>query len=63
MSRYPESSAPSAAAAIRQSFGDRKLPDISRKITACVACRRLKVDTYDTQDSLVLTESDRSNVT
>jgi hypothetical protein len=30
--------------ALRQSFGDRKLPDITRKITACVACRKLKVE-------------------
>ena len=36
--------APSTAALqIRESFGDRKVPDISRKITACVACRKLKV--------------------
>lgn len=32
-----------AAAALRDSFGDRKIPDISRKITACVACRKLKI--------------------
>ncbi|KAF9891391.1 hypothetical protein FE257_004247 [Aspergillus nanangensis] len=29
--------------ALRESFGDRKIPDISRKITACVACRKLKI--------------------
>lgn len=34
---------PSAAAALRESFGDRKPPDITRKITACVACRKAKV--------------------
>lgn len=34
---------PSAATALRESFGDRKLPDISRKISACVACRKAKV--------------------
>jgi hypothetical protein len=34
----------SSATAFREAFGDRKLPDISRKITACVACRKLKVD-------------------
>jgi hypothetical protein len=34
---------PPAASALRESFGDRKLPDISRKITACVACRKQKV--------------------
>ena len=33
----------SAATALRESFGDRKIPDITRKITACVACRKLKV--------------------
>ena len=27
---------------LRKHFGDRKLPDISRKITACVACRKQK---------------------
>ncbi|EAU36893.1 predicted protein [Aspergillus terreus NIH2624] len=34
---------PSAALSLRESFGDRKIPEISRKITACVACRKLKV--------------------
>ncbi len=34
---------PSAAMALRESFGDRKLPDISRKITACGAWRKQKV--------------------
>lgn len=29
---------------LRAAFGDRKLPDISRKITACVSCRKLKVN-------------------
>ena len=33
----------SAAALLRESFGDRRPPDISRKITACVSCRKLKV--------------------
>ncbi|KAF2151564.1 hypothetical protein K461DRAFT_226870 [Myriangium duriaei CBS 260.36] len=33
----------SAAMALRDSFGDRKIPDISRKITACVSCRKLKI--------------------
>ena len=28
--------------ALREHFGDRKPPDISRKITACVACRKQK---------------------
>ena len=35
---------PSAAMALRESFGDRKIPDISRRITACVLCRKLKVN-------------------
>ncbi|CAK7201926.1 hypothetical protein SEUCBS139899_004642 [Sporothrix eucalyptigena] len=29
--------------ALRAAFGDRKPPDISRKITACVACRKQKI--------------------
>lgn len=29
--------------ALREAFGDRKPPDITRKITACVACRKLKI--------------------
>ncbi|KAM0717106.1 hypothetical protein Q7P37_006958 [Cladosporium fusiforme] len=33
----------SRATALRASFGDRRPPDISRKITACVSCRKLKV--------------------
>ncbi|RFU23914.1 hypothetical protein B7463_g12426, partial [Scytalidium lignicola] len=33
----------SAAMALRDSFGDRRVPDISRKITACVACRKQKI--------------------
>lgn len=33
----------SAATALREAFGDRKVPDITRKITACVLCRKLKV--------------------
>lgn len=32
-----------AAQALRESFGDRKPIDISRKITACVACRKQKI--------------------
>lgn len=32
-----------SAMALREAFGDRKLPEITRKITACVACRKLKV--------------------
>ncbi|KAF2492258.1 hypothetical protein BU16DRAFT_467169 [Lophium mytilinum] len=28
---------------LRELFGDRKVPDISRKITACVACRKQKI--------------------
>ncbi|KAJ5312756.1 hypothetical protein N7508_003586 [Penicillium antarcticum] len=34
---------PSAAMSLRDSFGDRKIPNISRKITACVLCRKLKM--------------------
>jgi hypothetical protein len=63
MNGHSNSTAPSAAAALRQSFGDRKLPDISRKITACVACRRLKVAANYKKFTLKLTGSDRSNVT
>ena len=36
---------PSPVRELRDSFGDRKLPDISRKIVACVACRKMKVRT------------------
>ncbi|KAE8553239.1 hypothetical protein EYB25_004621 [Talaromyces marneffei] len=39
----PFPSPPPVVRAFRESFGDRKLPDISRKITACVACRKQKV--------------------
>ncbi|RVX67866.1 hypothetical protein B0A52_08471 [Exophiala mesophila] len=35
-----------AARALRESFGDRKPIDISRKITACVACRKQKVKCF-----------------
>ena len=34
---------PLGAEALRESFGDPKPPDITRKITACVACRKQKV--------------------
>lgn len=34
---------PPGVSALRESFGDGKPPEISRKITACVACRRQKV--------------------
>ncbi|KAJ5128899.1 hypothetical protein N7448_002609 [Penicillium atrosanguineum] len=34
---------PPAVSALRESFGDRKPPDITRKITACVACRKQKI--------------------
>jgi hypothetical protein len=36
---------------LREHFGDRKLPDISRKITACVACRKQKIKCH-MQDGL-----------
>lgn len=40
----PTPSSPTASAmALREFFGDRKPPEISRKITACVACRKLKI--------------------
>lgn len=29
--------------ALREQFGDRPLPEITRKITACVACRKQKI--------------------
>ncbi|KAL2811866.1 hypothetical protein BJX63DRAFT_443843, partial [Aspergillus granulosus] len=34
---------PPEITALRDTFGDRKPPDISRKITACVACRKQKI--------------------
>ncbi|RLL96985.1 hypothetical protein CFD26_101531 [Aspergillus turcosus] len=34
---------PPAVSALRDTFGDRKPPNITRKITACVACRKQKV--------------------
>ena len=43
---WAKMSFPSAAAALRESFGDRRPPDISRKITACVSCRKLKVQRH-----------------
>ncbi|KAF2102468.1 hypothetical protein NA57DRAFT_32488 [Rhizodiscina lignyota] len=41
---------PAGADALRESFGDRKPPDITRKITACVACRKQKIK-CDMRDS------------
>ncbi|CAK4030907.1 Transcriptional activator of proteases prtT [Lecanosticta acicola] len=41
MSGSPSDSA--AVMALRDQFGDRKPPDITRKITACVACRKQKI--------------------
>ncbi|KAF9252318.1 transcriptional regulator family: Fungal Specific TF [Penicillium roqueforti] len=41
---------PSAAMNLRNSFGDRKIPDISRKITACVLCRKLKIKCHMTDN-------------
>ncbi|KJR88575.1 uncharacterized protein SPSK_07222 [Sporothrix schenckii 1099-18] len=47
----PTPSSPTASAlALREFFGDRKPPEISRKITACVACRKLKIKCH-MQDS------------
>ncbi|KAK9454616.1 hypothetical protein V1511DRAFT_401908 [Dipodascopsis uninucleata] len=34
---------PSSVTALRESFGDRKIPEISRKVRACVACRKQKI--------------------
>lgn len=42
MEKGPLPSLPKIAA-LRDSFGDNKPPDITRKITACVACRKQKV--------------------
>ncbi|KAJ9610244.1 hypothetical protein H2200_005021 [Cladophialophora chaetospira] len=39
----PVAAGSSAVQALRESFGDRKPIDISRKITACVACRKQKI--------------------
>lgn len=36
-------SPPAPVSALREQFGDRKPPDITRKITACVACRKQKI--------------------
>ena len=36
-------SLPADGDALRESFGDGKMPEITRKITACVACRKQKV--------------------
>lgn len=41
-------------AALRDTFGDCKPPEISRKITACVACRKQKVAFIDFYCSIVL---------
>ncbi|CAG8255483.1 unnamed protein product [Penicillium salamii] len=38
-----ELTSPPGVSALRESFGDRKPPDITRKITACVACRKQKI--------------------
>lgn len=37
------STPPSPIRELRDAFGDPKPPDISRKITACVACRKQKI--------------------
>lgn len=41
---------PPPVSALRESFGDRKPPDITRKITACVACRKQKVGPLEVDD-------------
>jgi hypothetical protein len=38
-----DGSATSPVSDLADAFGDPKLPEISRKITACVACRKQKV--------------------
>ncbi|KAK4499723.1 hypothetical protein PRZ48_007909 [Zasmidium cellare] len=53
----------SAAIALRESFGDRKLPDISRKITACVTCRKLKIKCHMTQSKPPCTRCKAHNTT
>lgn len=40
-----------AVQALRESFGDRKPIDISRKITACVACRKQKIKCHMPDES------------
>lgn len=54
---------PADAEALRESFGDRKPPDITRKITACVACRKQKVDCTIEDSQSSLADPRRSNVT
>lgn len=39
----PTDGTTAAVSALRSQFGDRKPPDITRKITACVACRKQKI--------------------
>lgn len=51
--------------ALRDSFGDRKPPDITRKITACVACRKQKVSPFTVNliySDTLLNRCGRSNV-
>ncbi|KIW23677.1 uncharacterized protein PV07_11857 [Cladophialophora immunda] len=43
MATSPTAPGSSAVQALRESFGDRKPIDISRKITACVSCRKQKI--------------------
>ncbi|KIY00003.1 uncharacterized protein Z520_04640 [Fonsecaea multimorphosa CBS 102226] len=43
MATSPSDPSSSAVQALRESFGDRKPIDISRKITACVSCRKQKI--------------------
>lgn len=40
----------SPVAALREHFGERKPPDITRKITACVACRKQKIKCHMQRD-------------
>ncbi|KAL2831855.1 hypothetical protein BJY01DRAFT_260396 [Aspergillus pseudoustus] len=41
---------PTPVSALRETFGDRKPPDITRKITACVACRKQKIKCHMKSD-------------
>lgn len=41
--RHDDNAVPEPIRALRDTFGDPKPPDITRKITACVACRKQKV--------------------
>ena len=52
---------PPPAELLRESFGDRRPPDITRKITACVACRKQKVSKLEILD-MVDSEKMKANI-